>query len=311
MAAGGYVWWYLDAVSDDGRHALTVIAFIGSVFSPYYAAARRRAGPLAAEPDRHIALNIALYDLQGGGHRWAMTERGQADLARSATQLRIGPSALTWRAGALELQIDEVTVPWPSRLRGRLRLWPQSLFERQQPLDAAGRHRWTPIAPRARIEVAMAQPGLAWQGQAYLDSNRGDQPLEQAFSHWQWSRTATPDGGCQVVYDVQPRSGAALALVLAVDAQGQSRLLPVPPATDLPSSRWGLARSTRCAPGHHIALHRTLEDGPFYARSLLRSQGPDGPQAVVHESLSLQRFEQRWVQALLPFRMPRHARRAA
>ena len=33
----GYVWWYVDALSDDGRHGLTLIAFIGSVFSPYYA----------------------------------------------------------------------------------------------------------------------------------------------------------------------------------------------------------------------------------------------------------------------------------
>ncbi len=35
--AGGYAWWYVDALSDDGRHGLTLIAFIGSVFSPYYA----------------------------------------------------------------------------------------------------------------------------------------------------------------------------------------------------------------------------------------------------------------------------------
>ena len=31
---GGYAWWYVDALSDDGRHGLTVIAFVGSVFSP-------------------------------------------------------------------------------------------------------------------------------------------------------------------------------------------------------------------------------------------------------------------------------------
>jgi carotenoid 1,2-hydratase len=35
VAPGGYAWWYLDALSDDGRHGLVVIAFIGSVFSPY------------------------------------------------------------------------------------------------------------------------------------------------------------------------------------------------------------------------------------------------------------------------------------
>mgnify|MGYP001372749352 CR=1 FL=1 len=42
VTPGGYHWWYLDAMSDDGEHALTVIVFVGSVFSPYYAAARRR-----------------------------------------------------------------------------------------------------------------------------------------------------------------------------------------------------------------------------------------------------------------------------
>ena len=37
VAPGGYRWWYIDAVSDDGLHGLTLIAFVGSVFSPYYA----------------------------------------------------------------------------------------------------------------------------------------------------------------------------------------------------------------------------------------------------------------------------------
>src|SRR5664279_1621998 len=58
VPGGGYVWWYVDAVSDDGAHALTFIAFIGSVFSPYYAWARRHGN---AEPLNHSAFNIALY----------------------------------------------------------------------------------------------------------------------------------------------------------------------------------------------------------------------------------------------------------
>ncbi len=30
----GYRWWYLDGLSADGQRGLTVIAFVGSVFSP-------------------------------------------------------------------------------------------------------------------------------------------------------------------------------------------------------------------------------------------------------------------------------------
>ncbi len=54
----GYAWWYVDALSDDGTNGITIIAFIGSVFSPYYALARRN-GP--ADPLNHCAINVAIY----------------------------------------------------------------------------------------------------------------------------------------------------------------------------------------------------------------------------------------------------------
>ena len=53
---------------------------------------------------------------------------------------------------------------------------------------------------------------------------------------------------------------------------------------------------------------RQLEDTPFYARSLLATTLLGEPVTAVHESLSMLRFRQRWVQYLLPFRMPRRAR---
>ena len=86
VPSGGYRWWYLDGLSDDGRHGLTIIGFVGSVFSPYYALARRRGG---ADPANHCALNVALYG--DGGHRWSMTERGRRSISRSASALRHRP----------------------------------------------------------------------------------------------------------------------------------------------------------------------------------------------------------------------------
>jgi carotenoid 1,2-hydratase len=40
--ADGYAWWYVDGVSDDGTRAVSVIGFIGSVFSPWYRWSGRR-----------------------------------------------------------------------------------------------------------------------------------------------------------------------------------------------------------------------------------------------------------------------------
>jgi carotenoid 1,2-hydratase len=51
-------------LSDDGRHGLTLIAFVGSVFSPYYAWARRRGEAPALN---HCSINVALYGPLG---RW-------------------------------------------------------------------------------------------------------------------------------------------------------------------------------------------------------------------------------------------------
>ena len=53
---------------------------------------------------------------------------------------------------------------------------------------------------------------------------------------------------------------------------------------------------------------KTLEDAPFYARSVISARLLDEPVTLMHESLSLDRFRKPIVQAMLPFRMPRTRR---
>lgn len=282
---------------------------IGSVFSPYYAWARRRG---AADPLNHCGLNVALYGR--GGKRWSLTERPRSALARDATSLAIGPSTLRWDQDALTIDINEVTIPLPSRLRGRIRLFPEALVNYQAQLDAAGRHRWTPIAPSARVEVAMSSPALRWSGPAYFDANAGDEPLEAAFHGWDWSR-APHRGGTSVLYHVDPRrnnglegkaGGAGANLALHFDKAGEVRDFDAPGRVPLPRTRiWRIPRATRADPDATATIVETLEDTPFYARSVVASRLQGEAVTAIHESLSLDRFRQPWVQMLLPFRMPR------
>ena len=296
---GGYHWWYVDALSDDGRHGLTIIAFIGSVFSPYYKWARRK-GP--AEPLNHAAVNVCLYG--AGGHRWAMTERGHAAVARDATRFRVGPSGLAWDDGTLTIDLDEVTFPLPGRIRGRVRLRPESRNTEAFALDAEGLHQWQPLAPAARVEVALKKPGLAWQGHGYLDSNWGAVPLEAGFVRWDWSR-APLEGGSAVLYEGLRRDDTPFALALRFDDEGRPTPFTPPPARTLPKTRiWRIPRHTR-AEGAEAAIAATLEDTPFYARSLVRTRLLGQATTAVHESLELDRFALPVVQAMLPFRMPR------
>jgi hypothetical protein len=54
----GYAWWYIDGLSNDGRHAITVKAFVGSVFSPFYFNSRDRLANLY--PETATTLSLAL-----------------------------------------------------------------------------------------------------------------------------------------------------------------------------------------------------------------------------------------------------------
>jgi carotenoid 1,2-hydratase len=299
---GGYHWWYVDAMSDDGCHALTLIAFVGSVFSPFYARARRR-GP--ADPLQHCAVNVVLYG--AGRKRWSLTERPGQAVRRSGDRLEIGPSRLDWDGTTLSIQVDEITVPFPSRLRGTIRVVPHRPAHRPFALDGEGRHRWNPIAPVARVELDFDRPQLHWSGPGYLDSNAGDRPLEDDFVGWHWSRISSGDSTL-IAYDVERRHGGAHDLAVRVGADGHTSHPALPPQQLLATTGWRIPRSVRCEHGHAAAVARTLEDTPFYARSIVRTRLDGRDVEAMHESLSLDRFRTPWVQRLLPFRMGRARR---
>ena len=255
---------------------------------------------------RHCAMHVVLYGPRG--KRWALTERGEAAVRREPGRLAIGPSTLAWDGDALVAAFDEVAVPLPSRLRGRVRVHPGAPVRHQVLLDAAGLHRWSPLAPCARVEIELERPALRWSGQGYLDTNWGDGPLEASFTRWDWSRASLPGGEAAILYDVTRRDGSDLAVALRIDRTGAVEQLAPPAPAPLPRTRWGVERGTRADQGHGAAVIRTLEDTPFYARSVLRQHLLGEDVHAMHESLSLDRFKAPWVQAMLPFRMPRALR---
>lgn len=271
-----------------------MIAFIGSVFSPYYVASGR------ADPLDHAAMNLCLY---GPAPRWTMTERGRADVVAETAALAIGPSAMRWDGDALVIDIDERTTPLPRRAVGSIRVVPTAFNSRSFGLDPDRLHVWRPPAPAARVEVRLTQPAVSWSGHGYLDMNWGAEPLENGFDAWNWSRSLLSDGSA-VLYEGVRRGGAPFALALRFDRTGRAEEVAAPPPARLRPTNWLLPRRTRAdAPGSRIV--RTLEDTPFYARSVLSSRlfGEDAP--TMHESVDLRRFASGWVQHLLPYRMPR------
>lgn len=236
-----------------------------------------------------------------------MTERGRRRISRSAHEYRIGPSRLHWDGAALTIEIDEVAVPLPRRVRGTVRVIPQGLSRFVTALDDAGKHRWGPIGPCSTVEVNMSSPQLRWRGHAYLDSNEGDEPIDRPFAMWDWSRATLADGSCAVIYDVRQKNKSERVIAQRFAANGDTQPFEAPLRVPLPRSKWLLQRATRVQPGAAARLAKSMEDTPFYARALVESQVCGERAVSVHETLNLPRLVSLPVQLMLPWRMPRRS----
>jgi carotenoid 1,2-hydratase len=258
-----------------------------------------------ADPENFCALNVALYGQ--GAKRWTMTERGRRWVHRDRRQFTIGPSRVHWDGQALVVDVDEVAVPLPRPVRGRIKLFPQALCKFVAPLDAVGRHRWGPIGPCSRVEVDFAVPALRWKGHAYLDSNEGDEPIDLPFKEWDWSRATLADGSTAVIYDVRPKQGPDRVIAQRFTPDGSALAFEVPGRQPLPPSLWRLPRTIRSSGAQPAHVLQTLEDTPFYVRSTLNVGMLGERVTALHEALYIPRVVSPAVRLMLPWRMPRRA----
>ena len=217
-----------------------------------------------------------------------MTERGARHCAREADCFTIGPSQLQWDGQQLTIHIDEVGVPLPRRIRGTVRVVPEQLFQFSTALDRHGRHHWGPIAPNARVEVDLAHPSLRWRGHAYLDSNEGSEPVDRAFTEWDWSRCQLADGSTAVLYDIEPGQPGGRVLALRFHGDGSVTAFDPPPMRSLPRTAWRLPRRMRS--DSPVSVLQQLEDTPFYQRAVLRSQLLGEAVTGFHETLNVPRL---------------------
>jgi carotenoid 1,2-hydratase len=274
---------------------------VGSVFSPYYHWAFQK--NKSADPENHCCINVALYGR--GVRRWTMTERSRASMERSSTHFRVGPSQLQWKGDHLEIDLNEWSVPIPKRVFGTVRIFPERLFHFVTPLDSKALHHWGPIAPSARVEVQLQQPDLTWTGHAYLDSNEGAEPIIKSFTEWDWSRANLADGSVAVLYDIREKHRNEHVLALRFRPDRTVEHFEAPHRTALPKAFWRVGRSIRTDVGTPARVIKTLEDTPFYVRSVLES-GLLGETVIsMHETLNIPRLDSTPTRLMLPWKMPR------
>ena len=275
-----------------------MIAFIGSVFSPWYKWSGRR------EPQNHCCLNVVTSGLNG---RFTMTDRGRSALRQSPDRLEIGPSNVTWTGTQLIIEVNEWGAPpMVTPVRGRITLTPRAVTETEVLLTPDAAHLWRPFAPIADIEVDLSQ-GHKWRGHGYFDANFGTRALEADFDFWTWGRYPLKDRAL-CFYDAELRGGRHFDLAVEITPDGQVVETTAPPRTRFRRNPWAVRRETRADPGITPRPHMSLLEAPFYSRALVETQ-IDGETTIgMHEALDLTRFRQPLLKPMLAVRVPRKAR---
>ena len=297
----GYAWWYIDGDLGRGTRALSVIGFIGSVFSPWYAWSGRR------DPDNHVCINVATY---GPGGRFTMTDRGRSRAAPVAAPLRGRPVLDDMGRGAARdrRRRDRVAADRCRRVRGQIASDPAAITGSELPLTVDGAHVWRPFAPRlgdrgrsGGARLAMVRPRLF---RCQLRHPRAGDRISPS-GPGAASRIAvalpafTTQHGCD---------GTELGAGFRFGADGQAREIEPPPRTRL--SPVALAG----APRNALRCGTRPEAGAEHARRavlfpLSRADGDRRRSRTgVHEALDLRRFRSPLLKPMLALRVPRRAR---
>jgi len=271
---GGFAWWYVDLVDDEGNGAV-LIWFFGLPFLPD---ARRHPAP-ATRP----GINLVTYEA-GRPSGYVLQQLSPDDVSWE-------PGSLSWRFAdtLLEAEVDEQRV----RLTGRIDLalpspggrWrgefdvegPRCRFDDAE--EAGGEHGWSPFTCFARGKLDLRAPGRApfsLDGRAYFDTNASERPLHGlGIADWRWGRYAFADHEL-IYYLVWPeqKGEPSIQWLLRVEPSGQM-MVHDNPRCELERPRrnlYGLTfpRALRLSSDDGLEVtvrHRhVVDEGPFYLR---------------------------------------------
>ncbi|NBT40948.1 MAG: carotenoid 1,2-hydratase [Alphaproteobacteria bacterium] len=283
-------------MSHDKTRAISIIAFIGSVFSPWYAWSGRKA------PHNHCCINVATY---GPGGRFTMTERPGRTTIQTPDSFHVGPSSFQWTDDGLVINIDEYSAPpIPGRVKGRILLKPHFLTSAAVAISKDDAHMWRPFAPRADISVELEAPGWQWSGEGYMDANFGDRSLEEDFQFWTWGRFPSQHGS-YCFYDAERTDGSKLEAAFLCDEDGNFQTISAPTSKEFKPSLWRVKRNTRTDVGENARQIMNMLDAPFYSRSMIETYIHKERVTGIHEALDMRRFNRQFIKAMIAMRTPR------
>lgn len=274
---GAYEWWYVDALSADGKWGVVVILFRGMPMSPTY---------LHNPSHMHAGCAVSVYH-NGARLAFSFTEQPLASASYASDEVRVqmeGASIVVDEKGHLMASVE-----MPCDADGRrvaVTLTGQSTRSTDPvPTDLSERHAWVLARPRMQAKASIKlMEGSAvvvdhmFETIGYHDHNLGVRAMHHDFTDWYWGRVHCPDR--TIVFLSTPRSTDTTHEVYEIDDAG----VPTPwhdveitygktfiTTMGLLCSRHITLRGISPITGPHEVICTNsvaCEDSPFYQRYL-------------------------------------------
>ncbi len=276
QAPGGFIWWYADAVDEQGNGFVLIWSW-GLPFLPGYASSERRSTP--QRPEQRPSLNLSVYK-NGKLDFYSLQEFAPDDCAWDGQDTwTFGPNSITSTVeDGRRRMVANLDLPVPGsseRLEGTLSVDGVARvgnFDESSSLD----HDWSPLTGPAQSSMNLKFGDVSWssEGRGYHDRNGGRVPMHRLpFSHWLWGRLPFADK--ELIYYLfwQSDDSAPIALAIEISADGTTATRQ-DVEVSLSTPKRGLAGiwhrdlvlsidGEYWCEVEHVSV---LDDGPFYMR---------------------------------------------
>jgi len=306
---GGYAWWHLDLLDEDGNG----LNLSWSFGLPLLSGLRRGAAPPLSRP----ALTLAIH--RGGAQAFSLVQElppDEVDWRPESGYGLFGRSLIALQSDGSHLRLEialDLELPRSPRLQGKIVAEGPIRFGGD---DATGhsRHLWSPLLATcpgsARLDGALR---YAMDGRSGLSHSAGLAPIHRlGVSRWDAGHVVMPRHDLMWLLHDGVRGQEGTALVLDVAEDGGARTAGGPfEILEFARSGWGLRRPQRWrihdAEGRpvEISVRAVLESTAVFQRLLLTARSGDEQGVGVAELLAPRRLDRLWSRPLMALRVHR------
>ncbi len=308
ITPGGFLWWYLDIIDQEGNGLVLIWSF-GLPFLPNYANSARKG--IAPAPKSRPSLVLSIYQ-NFQQECYLFQEYEEADASWESNSWTFDRTSISSTSKTLNISLHMSIPNTDLVITGDIAVEGTSRSNGSRLHDTP--HEWVPLLMPAKGQFHLQAGALKYTGtgRAYHDHNSSLVPLHDLnIERWWWGRIALPDREW-IWYSLLPKDHSPrIDISISVTDAGETEIHDVA-ATDLQKlskSIFGLSApksfhiETPWKERVLVNVCSTIDDGPFYQRYMITTNTTIGSGFGYAEQVVPDCVDNNWIRPLVQMRV--------